>query len=145
MTRATLIVGLGSDHGDDQAGWRAAERLARIPGAPVVRLARSPCDLLDWLDGVERLVVCDACQPNGVPGAVHRWDWPTDELSRLHSASSHDLGLAQVLSLASCLGRLPPRVVVWGIEIEHCGRHAPLSPSVQKNLPGLVARIQGEF
>jgi hydrogenase maturation protease len=63
MSGATLIVGIGSPHGDDQIGWRIAEALmAEHRVGWIIRTARSPTDLLAWLDDkVERLVICDAC------------------------------------------------------------------------------------
>src|SRR5690349_18107797 len=117
MSRQTLIVGLGSPHGDDQLGWRVAERLAAL-AAPrtLVRTARSPGELLGWLDGVERLIICDACECLGLFGAVHCWHWPAPELSLVRSSGSHDLGIASALALADELGRLPGQVTIVAVE-----------------------------
>ena len=62
MTR-TLIAGIGSPHGDDQAGWRVIEALQRIASTSC-RLLQVvvPHALLDQLDeSVSALHVIDAC------------------------------------------------------------------------------------
>ncbi|MFM9959610.1 MAG: hydrogenase maturation protease [Planctomycetaceae bacterium] len=114
-----LLVGLGSPHGDDQAGWLVASELQRrLSGQPdllACRLAKSPSDLLDWLDDVTHLIVCDSCESPTQLGELRLWHWPADRFVRTRSSSSHQLGLPDVLDLAKNLGRLPPRVEIWTI------------------------------
>ena len=119
MTDASAkFVGLGSSHGDDQAGWLAARGLAERTGSAQydVRQAATPADLLNWLDGAKRLIVCDGCRGIGEPGAVKRWNWPTEQLADISWSGSHDFPLPAVLQLAERLGRLPVQTEVWGIE-----------------------------
>ncbi len=160
-----LFVGLGSPHGDDQAGWLVASDLQRrLAGQPdaiarrsrdyvavtaprdepnasqplqtdrapcvlersahhaerdgyilACRLAKSPSDLLDWLDDVTHLIVCDSCESPTQLGELRLWNWPADRFVRTRSSSSHQLGLPDVLDLATNIGRLPPRVEIWAI------------------------------
>jgi hydrogenase maturation protease len=113
----TLLVGLGSPYGDDQLGWRLVAAVEQcFPNELVVRRAGSAADLLNWLDDVERLVVCDACHGAGPVGSWHRWSWPADNLAPLVGHGSHDLGLSAVLTLAERLGQLPSQVTIWAIE-----------------------------
>jgi hydrogenase maturation protease len=95
-----------------------------------VRTARSPGELLDWLDGVERLIVCDACENQGSPGTVHCWNWPAAELSLARASGSHDLGLASALALADELGRLPGEVTIVAVEEKQHLAGAKMSPEV---------------
>ena len=143
-----LIVGIGSPHGDDQIGWRVADALrSAISPAIAVREASTPSQLLDWLDGVDLLVICDACQARRqVPDdltdstlSVHRWQWPTLQVSTLRSAGSHSFGLPQVLQLAGRLGRLPQEVIVFGVEGRQFDAFARLSSDVE-HMVGKVAR-----
>lgn len=146
----TLLAGLGSPYGDDQFGWRLVDALRqrRLSGVGLVRL-RSADELLDWLPGVVRLVVCDACQGAGAVGTWHRWRWPAAELSHVRSTGTHDLGLAAVLHLAERLGELPPEVAVWAVEgapaEPGCLPGGDLSPDVQRSLPQLAALISAEL
>ena len=150
----TLIVGIGSPHGDDQIGWRVAEALrSAVSPAIEVREASTPSQLLDWLEGVDRLIVCDACQarrraPDGSAGdtlSVHRWQWPTLQVSTLRSAGSHSFGLPQVLQLAERLGRLPQEVIVFGVEGRQFEAFASRSPDVESLISNTVQVIAGEL
>jgi hydrogenase maturation protease len=119
---STLVVGVGSPFGDDTFGWRVVDRLAemyqsapaRISDAiPLMHRARVPVDLLTWLNGVEHLIVCDACQGLGPAGQTVRWQWPAPQIQHLRPAGSHALGLASVLELAASLESLPAQVTLW--------------------------------
>jgi hydrogenase maturation protease len=151
MVGSTLIVGIGSPHGDDQVGWQLAERLAdalsyeSLPREIEVRLARSPAKLSDWLAGVTQLIVCDACRGLGQPGGWRRFDWPTDDLAPLRATGSHDLTLPDVLQLADQLGRLPPDVVIWAIEAKAAVPNQPLSPEVAAAIPRVLEQILADF
>lgn len=143
MSAGTLVVGLGSAHGDDQIGWRVAEDLAAL--SIPVRIARSPSELLDWLGGVERLVVCDACQNLGAPGDVLRLPWPDARLAALRSSGSHDMGLAEVLALAEQLGHLPKAVIIWCAQGEKRLPGSSLSPTGCAAVGRLVNEICREL
>ena len=149
----TLIVGIGSPHGDDQIGWRVADSLRAVASPAVeVREASTPSQLLDWLDGVDRLIVCDACQarrqmaaePAGDALRIHRWQWPTLQVSMLRSAGSHSFGLPQVLQLAERLGSLPSDVTVFGVEGSQFDAFASLSPDVESVVVQIVGQIVKE-
>jgi len=151
MIAKTLFVGIGSPHGDDQAGWHVADALVdRLQASPialsggatagsnspvrpqsqlVVRKARSPADVLDWIKGIDRLVICDACRSSGPPGSAYRWTWPDPAIEQTHCSGSHDMGLASVLALAQRLHSLPPAVIVWGLEAENPQLQDDLSAS----------------
>ena len=129
-----LIAGIGSAHGDDQAGWLVAEQLAagfQDCCNITVRKAMIPLDLLDWLDGVDVLHVCDACETVENRGRVDRYVWNDNRIVRsnpelhptvahawpsLRKRGSHDFGTSDVLGLAAELRSLPDRVVIWAVE-----------------------------
>ena len=153
-----LLVGIGSPHGDDQIGWRVADELVaalskrdRQEWLDTWRIhkAKSPLDLLNWLEAdsrgpVRHLIICDACQSASSPadicaGAIHCWSWPDEELPSVRFSGSHDLGLAAVLHLARALDRLPPRIDIWGVEVDRLERATDLSSQL-KRTPALVAR-----
>lgn len=143
----SVFVGIGSSHGDDQVGWRIAQQLAsKVGSAIAVRQAAGPAQLLDWLDGVERLAICDACcSSDGAAGTLLRWSWPSAELSSTRFFGSHDVTLPAVLELAQQLGRLPPSVTVWGVLIERAEPGAAVSPALEARLPEIVNQIVGEL
>ena len=165
---STLLVGLGSLRGDDSVGLHIASELdeQKLPGVRV-RLAHSPTQLFDWLDGLKHLIVCDACVCSAPVGQLHRWSWPTDELERLKFSGSHEMSLPTVLAIAGQLQLLPPVVTVWGVSIASdraalpsetsCGQLArlqssnrarapelqpPLSEQISAAMPTIVAKIR---
>ncbi len=111
----TLIVGIGSSHGDDQFGWRVAGRLQAMIHSPaiIVRTALTPVTLLDWLDDVRRLILCDAVRDDRPAGTVRRLTWPTDRFVQRRHGTTHGLSLPDTLRLAERLGSLPPEVIIW--------------------------------
>lgn len=66
-----LVVGLGSFHGDDRAGWNVIDQLERIslPGIEL-RKAIIPLDILDWVDAFSSLHLIDACACADTPEAA---------------------------------------------------------------------------
>lgn len=142
----TLAVGIGSPYGDDQIGWIAMQELAAaMRGEIDVKQAGQPAELLDWLQDVEQLIICDACLAGGTAGDIHRWEWPCDSFATRERAGSHDLSLPFVLSLAARLGKLPPRVVVWGIELGDASPGAPLSNNVRSAVSSLIKQMIAEI
>ena len=101
------------------SGHRASLAIASPRGSETTtfacRLAKSPSDLLDWLDDVTHLILCDACDDPTQLGTLCQWRWPAERFVRTRSSSSHQLGLPEVLDLAAALHRLPERVELWTI------------------------------
>ena len=113
----TWIVGIGSDFGDDRLGPAVIDRLVvRLPNV-VVRRVRSPLDLLDHLEEIERLHLVDACRGGGAhAGTIRRIDWPAPELANVRFSGTHDVGLVAALQLAERMQTLPRRVTIWSVE-----------------------------
>lgn len=154
----TLFVGLGSPHGDDQIGWRVADWLASqddLPSGLAIRKAAIPLDVLDWLEDIQILGVCDALETSTPRKELERWEWNASGedrfdrllpiLKRTNTGNSHDYQLAEVLDLAGKLDRLPPRVVVWGIPAVQFQPGQPVSEDLQENLPTICEQIRSDL
>ena len=137
-----LVVGLGSSHGDDRAGWLVAELLQQHSWQGVeIHIAKSPADLLDWIDGINQLVICDACYGMGQVGDLHRWSWPSDAIADAELSGTHNFSLPTVLELANRLGRLPQEIEIWAIEGRNHSPHADVSPKVREAAQHLADTI----
>ena len=132
-----FVIGLGSHHGDDQAGWLVVKHL-RERNFPEARLAcvQHPAELLDLVEADQDLVICDACSGNGSPGLIdcgvwrpvaliQRWNSESDGcLPRVNDesminhlrAGSHDLSLFDVMELGYSLNGFPESAEVWTLE-----------------------------
>lgn len=149
MTRRVRVIGCGNlDAGDDALGILAVRearaRLTVLPSVEVVEVSTG-LNVLDLLAGVEAAVVVDAVRaPRGDrrPGTLVRIEAGPDGLpAELRSSlSSHGLGVAEAIGLASVLGPAP-RVVVLGIEVAGVEAGSGLSPAVRSALPQLVRQI----
>jgi hydrogenase maturation protease len=112
------VCGVGSPHGDDQAGWLLARAVAEelCPGESAQNL-RTPSDLLLCDELPPQLLICDACRSNAAEGTLQLVRWPSEQFARHAASGSHDLDLLTVLSLLERLGRLPPQVWLATVQI----------------------------
>jgi len=151
MSAPGVVVGVGQEQrGDDAAGLWVARRLAGrgADGLRVVEHDGDGMDLLLCFDGAATVVVVDAvASASGTAGAVHRWDVGDGPLpaALFAGTSTHALGVADAIELARALGRLPQRLIVYGIE----GRcfelgHGP-GPEVQRAVDEVAARVLAEI
>lgn len=157
-----LIVGIGSDYGDDQFGLAVAEWLSARwrrrgeDGSPQIVSLRTPADLLSLLTTSQGAWNClhliDACLGAGQAGSLihQRWPCPAAIFPRVESPNSHNLGLWESLETADRLGALPPSVTLWGVEMSP-GRdgqeyfRAPLSAPVQQAIAPLGQLLEREL
>jgi hydrogenase maturation protease len=139
------LIGVGNRlRGDDAAGLLVAEhvREAAPAGIEVVSAPRDAAALLDALDGADAVVVVDALA--GVdPGRVLRHDALAGPLPPTRDPSSHGLGVAEAIELARALGRLPPRVTVYGIGAASFDVGAPPSVEVAAAARRLARELAG--
>jgi hydrogenase maturation protease len=137
-----LVVGMGSPHGDDQVGWRLIQELEGLdPKRIRAELVSTPMDLVGVLEGVTTLIVVDACDAGLTPGHVLVRDWPfvSEPAGR---ASSHGLGIDAALRLAEQLGRLPGRVILFGVQAGPTRPGDPVSSEIEQAWPGIVSQLR---
>jgi hydrogenase maturation protease len=139
MTTARhVVLGVGNElRGDDGAGLAVAERLrARVPaGVAVVPREQEPTRLIDAWEGAAGAIVIDAVRSGAAPGTVHRFDASTDALpARFFRSSTHAFGVGEAIELARALGKLPPSVLVYGVEGERFDAGAGLTPQVESGV-----------
>ena len=128
----TLILGLGNPLlGDDGAGWRVADEIARrLPKSQetsevsleVDYSAGGGLSLMERLIGYDAAILIDAIDlKRGPIGSVYQFD--LDELPNQfagHIASSHETNLQTALQVGrACGAALPGRVSVIAIESPH--------------------------
>ncbi len=139
------VVGLGNAlRGDDAVGLAVARRLRELlPDADVIEGSGEPAALLDALgDGAREVAIVDAVSSGAAPGVVHRFDASRSALPLAASATTHGLGLAEAIELGRALGRLPARLVVYGIEGQGYETGAPLSPAVARAAEEVAAELR---
>jgi hydrogenase maturation protease len=100
---------------------------------------------MDLWDGADLAIVVDAVKAVPAhPGRVHRLavNQPPGERSR--AASSHGLDLGDAVELSRVLGRLPTRLVIYGIEVADVDHGLGLSPGVAQAAERVAREIDRE-
>ncbi|MEZ6123272.1 MAG: hydrogenase maturation protease [Planctomycetaceae bacterium] len=138
------VIGIGSPHGDDQAGWLVVDLLEKGSGLfsqAVVRKVASPIEILHWASGCDHLILCDACQGTGDAGTITRFDWTELLGQRIRWSGSHDVSLEAALQLLDRLVNPRPEITLWGIEIESASPCQPPCETVQRAARELASQI----
>jgi hydrogenase maturation protease len=156
-----VLIGIGNSYRrDDGIGPAVVGAIRDIQPAGVSLIASDgePTALIEAWTGVEHVVLVDAvsgsqaaCGSDAVPGRIHRRLLVPPDPARAASwplpaaASSHRLGVADALWLASALDRMPQRLVAFGMEAADTGFGHGLSPTIAMALPGLVQAVLAEL
>lgn len=131
----TLVIGVGNAYrGDDGAGIAVARKLAaqRLPGVRVMEMNGEGTSLVDAWKDVPSVLLVDAVSSGAVPGTIHRFEVQAGPLpTELKHHSSHFFGVAEAVEVARALGRIPPRLVIYGIEGKNFSLGRDLSPEVE--------------
>lgn len=146
----TLVVGVGSPHGDDRVGWEvvaaldAGLQLEPLPGAVRTHLSDRPgAGLVALLRGVQRVILVDAARVQGEPAGALLWMRP-EQVHASAAASSHGFGVGQALALAQVLGELPREIQVLAIAGERFAGDQ-LSEPVRAAVPSAVRAIRASL
>jgi hydrogenase maturation protease len=146
---AIVIVGVGNEYRrDDAAGLLVARLLkkqlaAHLPpqGHPpatsrdfdvtevgVVECTGGSLELMDAWAGARTVVLVDAMSSGADPGMVFRFEAHKKPIPAcLFHYSTHDFNIADTIELARLLGKLPAKVMIFGIEGADFGHGEGLS------------------
>jgi hydrogenase maturation protease len=132
---------------DDAAGLVVARRLRATldDRAEIVEQEGEPTAVIGSLERVDAAWIVDAVSSGAEAGTVHRVDAVEEKLpSGLFGASTHHLGIADAVELARALGKLPRRVVIYGIEGESFDAGTDLTPAVAAAVERVVHSLRAE-
>jgi hydrogenase maturation protease len=143
------VFGLGNPlRGDDAVGLAVAEALRADPpaGARVQAFTLGPLDLAEQWGPADIVFLVDALDAALAPGTWRRFEATHAALPlRTAPASTHALDLAGAIELARELGRLPARLVVYGIAGKEFGVGRGLTPRVRAAVAEVTRRIRDEI
>ena len=143
----TVVIGVGNAYrGDDAAGLAVAERVrAHAPELDVFVCEQEPIQLLDAWEGADLALLVDAVSSGAEPGTVHRLDATVEPVpAAVFRGSTHAFGVAEVVELGRALGRLPERLLVFGIEGTAFSAGDELTPAVAAAVEPLAAELLAE-
>lgn len=97
---------------------------------------------MDAWEGRDFVVVVDAALSGAAVGAVHRFDAGETRIPEgFFHYSSHQFAVAEAIEMARVLGRLPRRLVVFGIEGGDFSYSRELSPEVAAAVETVAAAV----
>jgi len=146
-----LLVGLGNrQRRDDAVGLYVAHRLRENDPGTNIKIVEEEGDMLELLDSwhdADVVFLVDAASSGSRPGTLHHF-----EICRgtgceetipegLFLYSTHAFGLGEVVRLAQALDRLPPRLIVYGIEGDDFGMGEGISLEVLAGAEQVVSNI----
>jgi hydrogenase maturation protease len=101
-------------------------------------------DLLQFLEGVDHLVIIDAAKLGKAPGSIARMEGDQVPAYLALKTSPHEIGLPELLFTARLTDIYPPKVVVLGIQPESIETALGLTPAVAAHLDELVEMVAVE-
>src|SRR5215475_15850091 len=131
-----LIIGIGNEYrGDDAVGLIVARRLKErlADSVKVLEQSGDGAALMEAWRGAETVIIIDAMMSGGAPGTIHRFDASAQPIpKRSLRYSTHAFGVAEAIDLARSLGKIPQRLMVYGIEGKNFAAGVGLSAEVEK-------------
>jgi len=94
---------------------------------------------------VEKLIVVDAVQAGGEPGAIYRFHLEDIKLDDRILTSLHQVSLLENLRLMEGFGQKPKDVVIIGIEPEEMNLGLELSAKLQRQIPQIIKVVLEEI
>lgn len=146
----TLVLGIGNlIMSDDGVGVKAIQHLNEQYIFPedieLVDGGTLGLDLLQYLENIDRLLMIDAIETGDVPGTLARITGDEIPVAMGTRLSPHQLGLKDLLSVATMQGFRPPEMVLVGIQPENIDIGIDLSPKVAAHFDELVQMVITEL
>ncbi len=145
-----LVLGIGNlVMSDDGIGVRVIQLLTeryRFPaGVTLLDGGTLGLDLLPHLEGVERLLVIDAVDTGTAPGSLARLAGDDVPIVLETKVSLHQMGLKDLLAVATLQGFDPCEMVLWGVQPEMIEMGMELSPAVSAQIEPLMQNVLREL
>jgi len=137
-----LVIGVGNEYrGDDAVGLVVARRLRQLSlgNVTVIEESGEGTDLMESWKGADTVIIVDAASSGAKPGTIHRIDARAQRIpTGLLRYSTHAFSVGEAVELARAMNRLPPRMVVYGVEGERFDEGTVLSRAVQGSVDAVV-------
>jgi hydrogenase maturation protease len=159
MTGKTLIIGIGNRYrGDDALGCLLVDKLRHAlstqglsnefitNNVELIEHDGEPAALIDCWQGYSTAILIDAVASGATAGSLHHIDLQAQALpDQFRSYSTHAFGIREAVELARVLGKLPPRILFYGVEGESFAANTELSGTLKKAAVILQQQIMSEI
>ena len=149
MKKVISIVGIGNEfRRDDGSSIYVARSLKEILPSEidVIEISDDISKLLEINDYYNKVIIIDAVRSHNNPGKIYRYDLRTQKLPAIFSNySTHSFNLAEAIELGLKLNKLPPELIIYGIEGKNFETGVGLSDEVLKAVREIINKIQNEI
>ncbi len=144
-----VVAGMGNVlRGDDGVGIQVLHALQESgldESAILVDAGSNLFSQMDVIEAASKLVLVDAVCGGGEPGSVYRFTPGDVDAEEKVFVSVHDIGLLDELDMLRNLNKLPPEVVIIGVEPAEMGWGTELSETVASRLPDIIEAVKREI
>lgn len=146
------VLGVGSPFGDDQLGWEVIKLLQQkpslhryLPEELQLRYYDRPgLYLFELMQDTHAVFLIDAIKTGADIGTIHCFkNKAIEHLGK--TLSTHNIGIAEAMSLGSELNLLPEDVILYGLEIDEVQCDAHLSPAIIEAINTLSIQIEHDI
>lgn len=103
-------------------------------------------DLIDDIEGRQKVVIVDAVKGGGPPGSVYRMTVDDIEEMPKSRVSLHDIDMTDVFKLADLFEIEKPEIVIIGVEPKDMESPSmELSPEVEAQIPRVIELVKKEI
>ncbi|MHA1580574.1 MAG: hydrogenase maturation protease [Candidatus Freyarchaeota archaeon] len=144
--KRVVVIGVGNLLlGDEGVGVRVVEELTKMdlpPHVEVVDGGTGGIVLLNLMEGADRVILVDAVLGGGSPGEIYVLSLDGLIGGRVKFFSLHEMDLLSVLRIGKELDKLPPELVLIGVEPKNYLEYTiELSPEVRAAIPMVVEKV----
>jgi hydrogenase maturation protease len=144
-----LVIGVGNAYRcDDAVGLIVAQRLRALvpPGITVLEQSGEGATLMEAWQDADHVILVDAAFSGEAPGTIHRFEAAVEPIpAQFFNYSTHAFSVAEAVEMARQLDKLPPSLIVYGIEGRSFSFGQDLSLEVEQAARAVVAQVLQEL
>src|SRR3989338_5064396 len=146
MKERILLIGVGNEYRrDDGVGVLIARELKKkkLPRATALEKSGEGASLMETWQGAETVFLFDAVSSGAEEGKIHRFHAHLEPIPKnFFNYSTHAFSVAEAVELARALHRLPPSLVVYGIEGKNFQEGIGVSAKVKESAQKVVREVE---
>jgi hydrogenase maturation protease len=148
--KSVSVIGIGNSiMGDDGVGIHAVLKLREMGLPAAVEVFDAGTDAfyaLGAMEGKDKAIILDACKGDNAPGTIYRFicDPLHGKWEPAFGLSMHGMNFMDIMITSEAF-KLPPEIVLLGVEPEMIDWSTELSPKVKAVLPMLIEMVLREL
>ena len=141
-----LVIGIGNRYrSDDAVGPLVADCMA-ADGFPAIEFGGDGPGLIEAWGAADTAILVDAMKSAAPAGTIRRIAAHEEPVpAGLFHYSTHQLGLAEAVEMARALGRIPSRLIIYGIEGAVFDFGETLTPEVSASMDVVCRHIRQDL